>query len=104
MLEFIALLAPSLIALKFYNHLQNNALPARILVMTYGLFVVLINLALYAGTMYLAGHDGVVFTDSYFIKYLLGALVLSVILPFMVNLAELTVSVKVSRTGGKKKK
>lgn len=102
MLEIIALLAPSLVALKFYNHLNHNSLPARTLVMTYGLFVLIINAGIYAAALYLAGHDGVVFTDSYFIKYVLVALVLAIIVPFVVNLSEATLSVKVSRSRGKK--
>ncbi|MGO3702163.1 MAG: hypothetical protein ACTJG2_03190 [Candidatus Saccharimonadales bacterium] len=103
MLEIIALLAPSLVALKFYNHLHYNTLPARTLVMTYGLFVILINLCLYAATIYLAGHDAIVFDERYFIKYLLLSLGLSIVIPFVVNLAEATVSVKVSHSNGKKK-
>ena len=70
------------------------------LVMTYGLFVVAINVCLYAVTLYLMGNQGVVFTDAYFVKYLIAASVLAIIVPFVVNLTEVTVSVKVSRSNG----
>ena len=103
MLEAIALLAPSLVALRFYDHLHRNKLPARMLVMSYGVFVLIINIALYAATLYLANHDGIVFTDTYFIKYTLCALVLSGIMPLVLNLAESTVSVKVIKANGRKK-
>lgn len=71
------------------------------LVMTYGVFVVAINVCLYAATLYLLGHEAVVFTDKYFVKYLLVASVLSIIVPFAINLTEVTVSVKVSRSDEK---
>lgn len=101
MLEAIALLAPSLVALKFYNHLHQNKLDARMLVMSYGIFVITINLCIYAATLYLLGHEAVVFTDACFVKYLLVAALLALIVPFVVNLAESTVSVKVVRSDEK---
>lgn len=103
MLEAIALLSPALVALRFYDQLHENKLPTRILVTSYGIFVILINLSLYAATLYLANHEDIVFTDAYFIKYLICALVLSVIMPFVVNLTEATISVKVTKSNGRKK-
>lgn len=97
MLEAIALLAPSLISLKFYNHLQHNQLDAKSLVMSYGIFVVAINLCLYAITLYLLDHDTVTFNDVYFVKYLISASVLALIIPFVIRLLENTISIRVSR-------
>lgn len=98
MLEAIALLAPSLVALKFYNHLHHNKLNARMLVLTYGVFVIAINLCLYAIILYLIEHKPIVFTDDFFVKYLLASTALAIVVPFVVNLAEATVSVKVLRS------
>lgn len=97
MLEAIALLAPSLIALKFYNHLQHNTLDAKSLVMSYGIFVVAINLCIYSTVLYILEYDTVEFTDINFVKYLITALVLALILPFVIRLIESTISVRVIR-------
>ena len=97
MLEAIVLFAPALIALRFYNHLHRNKLTARMLVTTYGVFVVLINVTLYAVSVYLLGQESVEFSDRAFVNYLLGAVVLAFIFPFVVNLLEHTVSIKIKR-------
>lgn len=95
--ELVALLAPGLIALGFYNHLHRNKLSKRKLVTSYGLFVVLINLGVYLVTLYLFGQDEVAFDNKSFINYLFGASIFAFLMPFVVNLIENTVSLEVKR-------
>ncbi len=101
MLEAIALFAPALIALRFYSHLHSNQLSARSLVMSYGIFVVFINLCMYLAELYLFGQDAVRFDGKSFVNYTLMALVLAFVLPFVVNLIETTVSIDVKRNAKK---
>mgnify|MGYP007026489644 CR=1 FL=1 len=102
MLEAIALFAPSLIALRFYSHLRGNQLSARALVMSYGIFVVFVNLCMYLVQLYLLGQDSVQFDGKSFVTYTLSALVLAFVLPFVVNLIETTISIDVKRNAKKK--
>ena len=102
MLEAIALFAPSLIALRFYNHLHGNKLSARYLTMSYGLFVVFINLIMYLIVLYLFNQPSVQFDDKSFVNYVLFATILALIFPFVVNLVESSVSINVRRKFGKK--
>lgn len=102
MLEAIALFAPSLIALRFYSHLHRNQLASRTLIMSYGIFVILINLCMYLVLLYLFGQQSVDFDDNSFVNYILPAVVLAFIFPFVVNLIETTVSINVKRNARKK--
>lgn len=95
--EFVALLAPGLIALGFYNHLHRNKLSKRKLVTSYGLFVVLINLCAYLVTIYLFAQEKIAFHDKAFIKYLITASVFALVLPFVINLVENTISLEVKK-------
>ncbi len=97
MLEAIALFAPPLIALRFYSHLHRNKLSARSLIMTYGVFVIFINLCMYLSILYLLGQQSVSFDDKAFVNYLIAAVVLAFIVPFVVNLIETTVAIDVKR-------
>lgn len=99
MLEAIALFAPALIALRFYSHLRDHQLTAKGLVMSYGVFVVFINLCMYLIQLYLLGQDSVNFEGKSFVNYTISALVLSFIFPFVVNLIETTISIDVKRNG-----
>ena len=102
MLEAIALFAPSLIALRFYSHLRNNQLTARSLVMSYGVFVVFINLCMYLVQLYLFGQDTVEFQGKAFVNYTIPAVALALIFPFVVNLIETTIAIDVKRNGKKR--
>ncbi len=102
MLEAIALFAPPLIALRFYNHLHGNKLTARSLTMSYGVFVVFINLCMYLTLLYLLGNNAVTFEGRSFVLYTLFATILSLIFPFVVNLIETTISIDVRRNITKK--
>lgn len=97
MLEAIALLAPALIALGVHNHLHRDEPTPLHLLATYGVFVVLINVILFVITLYLFKHPEVVFTSSYFVKYLASSAVLAVVLPFVLNVLEASVSVTVKK-------
>ena len=101
MLEIIALLAPSMMALGFYSHLHRDKIQVRKLISSYGLFVIIINLCMYMIMVYLLGHDQVVFTAKVFIKYLISASVFALLLPFVVNLIENIVAVEVRKNGKK---
>jgi len=102
MLEAIALFAPPLIALRFYNHLHRDKLSARALTMSYGVFVIFINLCMYLAILYLFGQKSVNFDDKSFINYILAAVVLAFIFPFVVNLLESSISINVKRNVRKK--
>lgn len=101
MQEMIALLAPALIALGFYSHLHRDKISVRKLISSYGLFVVIINLCMYMVTIYLLGYDEIGFESKSFIKYLIGASVFALLLPFVVNLVESTVALEVRKNGKK---
>lgn len=102
MLEAIALFAPSLIALRFYSHLRSDRLSARQLVMSYGVFVVFINLCMYLIQLFLLAQDSIQLGGKSFVYYTLMALVLAFVLPFVVNLIETTISIDVKRNASKK--
>lgn len=95
MLEAIALLTPPLMALGVHNHLNRGQLGLRHLAFTYAVFTIVINVILYVITLYLFKHAEVVFTSSYFVKYLASAALLAVVVPFVLNLLETSVSVTV---------
>lgn len=101
MQETIALLAPALIALGFYSHLNRDQISTKKLVTSYGLFVVLINLCMYLVTIYLLGHEVVSFGGKAFVKYIIGASAFAFLLPFVVNLSEKMVAVEVKRNAKK---
>lgn len=97
MLEAIALLIPPLMAVGVHNHLHREQLKLRHLAFIYAVFVVLINIVLFVITLYLFKHSEVVFTSSYFVKYLAAGSVLAIVLPFVLNLIEASVSVTVKK-------
>lgn len=99
MLEVIALLAPALIALRLYSHLRSDRLSARALVMSYGIFVVCINLCMYLTLLYLFNQDSVQFTGKSFVIYTISAFGLAFVFPFVVNLIETTISIDVKHNG-----
>lgn len=102
MLEAIALFAPALIALRFYSHLRGNRLSARALVMSYGVFVVLINLCMYLVQLYLLGQDKVEFEGKSFVNYTVLAVLLAFVFPFVVNLIETTIAIDIKHNAKKK--
>lgn len=101
MLEVIALTAPTLVALGFYNHLHRNQLSTRKLVFNAGVFAIFINACCYLVVLYMFGNDEVVFTDKFFVKYLILATAFSLVLPFVVNLIEHTVAIEVKKNDQK---
>ena len=102
MLEIIALFAPPLVALRFYSHLHRNKLSARHLIMSYGVFVLFINLCMYLTILYVLQQPKVSFDDKTFVSYALFATLLSLVIPFVVNMIENMVSVEVKRNVFKK--
>lgn len=95
MIETIALCAPALMAVGFYNHLHHNALRTRQLVCMYGTFVILINVCAYLIYTYLFAISVIEFDSKTFITYSILATTLSYIMPFVVRLAEVTVAIEV---------
>lgn len=101
MQEIVALMAPALIALGFYNHLHRNKLSTRRLFFSYGIFSVFINLCSYLVIIYILGNDEVSFDNKSFITYLITAGVFAFILPFVVNLIENTIAIEVRKNAKK---
>ena len=97
MQETIALLAPALVALGFYNHLNRNKLSTRKLVFSFGVFALLVNLCSYMVLLFLFNVGGIYFEHKSFAVYLLIAGVFAFVLPFIVNLVENAVSIEVKR-------
>ena len=99
--EIIALIAPALVALGFYNHLKRDKLPTRKLFTSFGLFLVLVNLCMYLVIIYIFNHEHVIFSDKSFINYLIGASLFAFVLPFVVNLVEGMVAIEVKKNDKK---
>lgn len=95
LVEAIALLAPSLLALGWYDRLRHGHPRPRQLLFAYAAFVIGINGLLYTITLYLFGHESVVFTDRFAVKYLLAAVALAVVFPLLISLLRSSVSVRV---------
>ena len=101
MQEIVALLAPALVALGFYNHLHRNKLSTRRLFFSYGIFSLFINLCSYLVIIFIFGNGSVSFSDKSFILYLIISAIFAFILPFVVNLIENTVAIEVRRNAKK---
>ena len=101
MIEIIALGAPSLMAVGFYNHLHHNEIAPRQLICMYGTFVLSINVCAYLIFTYLFDINPISFDSKTFISYSLLTAVLSFIMPFVVRLAETTVAIEVKRSDEK---
>lgn len=102
MQEAIALLAPALMALGFYNHLHRNKLSNRRLVFAYSVFVIFINLCSYLLLFYVLGQDEIQFTNKSMILYLIFSSIFAFIWPFVVNLVENTIAIEVKKNDPKK--
>lgn len=103
MQALIALLAPALVALGFYNHLHRDNLSTRKLFFSYGVFALFINLCSYM-VVELVMNRPVSFEGKSFIFYLILSAVFSFILPFVVNLIEQSVSIEVKHNDNKPKR
>lgn len=101
MQELVALLAPALVALGFYNHLLRNKLSTRKLFFSYGIFALFVNLCTYLVIIFIFGRDAVSFDNKSFVLYLLIAGVFAFILPFVVNLIENTIGIEVRKNAKK---
>lgn len=101
MQELVALLAPALVALGFYNHLHRNKLSARRLVTSYGVFALFINLCSYLVIIFIFGRDEVSFEHKSFILYLIVSALFAFALPLVVNLIENTVAIEVKKNAKK---
>lgn len=97
MQELIALLAPALMALGFYNHLTRNKLSNKKLLFAYGTFVVLINLVSFLFTIFILGQEIIYLGNRAFVGYLIVASIFSIIMPFVVNLVEQMVAIEVKK-------
>lgn len=97
MQESIALVAPALMALGFYNHLHRGKLKTRNLVFGFGVFALFINLCSFMIILFLLGADGVSFKDKGFVHYLLISGGLAIALPLVVNLVETAVAIEVKK-------
>ncbi len=96
MQSLIALLAPALVAIGFYNHLHRDNLSTRKLFFSYGVFSLFINLCSYM-VIELIMNRSVSFEGKLFIFYLIISAIFSFVLPFVVNLIEQSISIEVKR-------
>ena len=103
MIEAIALAAPGLMAVGFYNHLHHGNLAPRQLICMYGTFVLLINVCAYLIYTYLFNVSSIEFDSKTFITYSILAAILAFIMPFVVRLAESTVAIEVKPSDDKTK-
>ena len=101
MQETIALLAPALIALGFYNHLNRDNRSRRKLIFSLGVFALLVNLCTHLVILFILGNDKVDFENKSFVLYLIISGIFAFILPFVVNLIENTIEVEVKRNDKK---
>lgn len=101
MQEAVALLAPALMALGFYSHLHRDKLSNRKLIFAYGIFAVFINLCSFLLILYIFGRETVEFTGRSMVVYLISSTLFALMLPFVVNLIENTVSVEVKKNDQK---
>lgn len=97
LIEAIALLAPPLLALGWYDRLRQGHLRPRQLMFAYAVFVCGINGLLYIVILHLLGHESVVFTDKFFIKYLIAGGLLAFAFALMLNLLRNSISVRITR-------
>lgn len=94
--QIIAMFFPSFIALGVFNHLKQDQLKTKDLVIYYFIFVTIINLIAYWFTLYIF-NDTVVFGDSYTIKYLFLSSVFAVVVPAIADLLHKSVSIKIKK-------
>ena len=99
MQECIALLAPALVALGFYNHLHRDKLSTKKLIFSFGTFALFVNICTYLVVIFLLGNDGVYFEHKPLVLYLVISAVFAFVLPFVVNLVEHAVAIEVRRNG-----
>lgn len=97
MQEIIALLAPALVALGFYSHLNRDNLSIRKLFFNLGVFALLVNLCTYLVIIFVLGQDGVYFEHKSLVGYLIIAGIFAFIIPLLVNLVENSVSIEVKQ-------
>lgn len=97
LIEFIALFITPLIALAWYDRLTQGKMNMRQLIFAYSLFVVGINGLLYIIILHLLDHEAVVFTDKFFIKYLVASSLLAPAFALGLNLVRNTISVRISK-------
>ena len=95
MIDVIALGAPALMAVGFYNHLHHNGIAPRQLVCMYGTFLVLVNVCAYLIYTYLFNITAIEFDNKTFITYSLLAVALAFVMPFVVRLIEATINIEV---------
>ena len=81
MIELIAFLFPSFIAVQLYNHLHKNRLLTRDLVAYYFIFATLITLAAYVTAVYVFNEPKIIFTDIFAIKYMIVSVVFALLFP-----------------------
>ncbi|PID33099.1 hypothetical protein CR969_02550 [Candidatus Saccharibacteria bacterium] len=97
MLEFIALLAPSIMATGFYNHLSQDKLPTRKLIFAFGTFLILINLCVYMIGFYIININELHLYDKSFINYTVAATVFALIMPLVLRMIEASIQINVSK-------
>lgn len=81
--QIIATFLPSILGLKMYNKLSKTEEKLQKHVERYLLYVLFINLIVYAITIYLFKCPEIIFTYTFTVKYILLAIIIAIIFPII---------------------
>lgn len=91
MLQFICLFIPSIIAVGITSNLQKRKVDLLYFIFTYSSYLVFINFMIFVLLHYMVRDEFLIlnsakFTNLFCIKYLFVSIILSIILPFVVEI------------------
>lgn len=96
-LEFLAIFMPALVAVGVFDYLNKRSVSRRSILTYFGLFAILINLCAFLVTLFIFDFPEVDLTGKSLARYLILTLILSVILPFVVNLVKSIISIEIKK-------
>ena len=97
--QLIGLLLPSIIALKMHNKLEEKEENLKKQIERYLIYVMIVNTISYIITIYIFKQPNIVFTYLFTVKYVMLALVVSIIIPVIEKfiLTNMEVEIKVEK-------
>lgn len=95
--QIIAMFFPTFIALKIYEHLNQNKLKTKDIIIYYFILNTVINLTMYSITIYAFSNPTVIFSDSFTIKYIAVAIVLAAIMPILLFAIQKSIDIKIEK-------
>ena len=97
--QLIGLLLPSIIALKMHNKLEEKEENLKKQIERYLIYVMIVNTISYIITIYIFKQPNIVFTYLFTVKYVILALVVSIIIPVIEKfiLTNMEVEIKVEK-------